>query len=147
MQEWHARLPANKKFSQFRVYIQNKYTKKVKRNRSTAKSFGKGIANTVTEESISDFEAQAMVIAKVANALHEQNAENMKNMMTMFKELLTSVQPPTVPAAGTKPPRQPRQPKTECPNCKKKHANHGKCWELEANKASRPANWKATQSA
>ena len=70
-----------------------------------------------------------MVISEVANALLEQNAEQMKNMMTMFKELLTSVQPPTVPTAGTKakPPRKPRQPLTKCPNCKKKHANHNKC--------------------
>ena len=103
----------------------------------------------MTEERISDVKAQAMVIAEVANALHEQNAEQMKNMMTMFKELLTSVQPPTVPAAGTKdkPPQKPRQPLTECPNCEKKHANHVKCWELEANKDSRLANWKSTQSA
>ena len=112
MLEWHGRLPANKSFSQFRVYIQNEYTKQVKRNRSTAGSVGKGIANAVTEERISDVESQAMVIAKVANALHEQNAEQMKNMMTMFKELLTSVQPLTVPAAGTKtkPPRKPTNP-------------------------------------
>ena len=62
MQEWHARLPAKKSFSQFHVYIQNEYTKQVKRNRSTAGSVGKGIANTVTEERISDVEAPAMVI-------------------------------------------------------------------------------------
>ena len=147
MQEWHARLPTSNIFFKFRVYIQNEYTKQVKWNRSTAGSVGKGIANAMTEERISDVKAQAMVIAKVANALHIQNAEHMKNMMMMFKEILTSVQPPTVPAAGTKPPRQPRQPKTKCPNCKKKHANHGKFWELKTNKARRPAKWKATQSA
>ena len=74
-------------------------TRIVKRNRSTAGSVGKGIANTVTEEKISDVEANAMILAEVANALQEQNAEQMKNMMTMIKELLTSAQPPTVPAA------------------------------------------------
>ena len=115
MREWHARLPANKSFSQFRVYIQNEYTKQVKRNRSTAGSAGKGIANTVTEERILDIKAKAMVMAKVANALHKQNVEHMETMMTMFKELLTSVQPPTVPAAGPKPPRHPRQPKNGVP--------------------------------
>ena len=112
------------------MYIQNEYTKQVKQNRSTAGSVKKGIANTVTEEGISGIEAQAMMIAEVANAMHEQNAEQMKNMMTTFKELLTSVQPPTVPTDGTKTkaPRKPHQPLTECPNCKKKHANHKKCW-------------------
>jgi len=90
-----------------------------------------------------------MIIAKVANAMHGQNAEQIKNMMTMFKEILTSVQPLTVPTAKTKSksPRKPRQPLTECPNCKKKHANHDKCWVIEANKDSRPANWKSTKSA
>jgi len=47
MREWHARLLTNKSFSKFRVYIQNKYTKQVKWNRSTSGSAGKGIANTV----------------------------------------------------------------------------------------------------
>ena len=107
----------------------------------------------MTKEKISDVEAQAMMIAEVANALHEQNVaqmtEQMKNMMTMFKELLTSVQPPTVPTNGTKTkaPRLPCHSLTECPNCKKKHANHNKCWELEANKDSRPLYWKSMQSA
>ncbi len=45
MQEWHAKTPANKTFLNFRVYIQNKYTKQVKHNRSTAGSVRKGIAN------------------------------------------------------------------------------------------------------
>jgi hypothetical protein len=122
MQEWHTRLLTNKTFPKFRVYIQNEYTKQVKRNRSTAGSVKKRIANTVTKEGISVIEAQAMMIAEVANAMHEQKAEQMKNMMTMFKELLTSVQPPT----KTKQPRKTRKPLTECPNCKKKHANHKK---------------------
>ena len=61
-----------------RVYFHlgiNKYTKQVKRNRSTAGSIGKGIANKATEEKFSDDEAQAMVITKVANVLQAQNAE------------------------------------------------------------------------
>ncbi len=49
MQEWHAKTLANKTFPNFCVYIQNEYTKQVKRNRSTAGSVGKGIANKATE--------------------------------------------------------------------------------------------------
>ena len=75
MQEWHARLPTNKSFSKFRVFIQIEHTKQVKRNRSTTGSVGKGIANTVTKEKISDVKANAMILDKVANALQEQNAE------------------------------------------------------------------------
>ena len=90
-----------------------------------------------------------MMIAEVANAIHEKYEDKMKTMMTNFEKLLTSVKPPTVPTAKskTKQPRKPRQQLTECPNCKKKHANHDKFWELEANKELRPANWKSVQNA
>jgi hypothetical protein len=118
----------------------------VKRNRSTAGSVGKGIANKATEEKISDAEAQAMVIVEVANVLQAQNAEQMKNMMAMFEKLISSM-PTTVTPAAVPPPKTPRQPRNECPHCKKKHVNHDKCWELDANKALRPANWKSIKSA
>jgi hypothetical protein len=145
MQEWHAKLLTDKTFPNFRVYIQNKYTKMVKWNRSTAGAVGKGIANKATEEKFSDAEAQAMVIAKVANVLQAQNAEQMKNMMAMFEKLLASAQAPAVPVIAA-PPKTPHQPRKECPHCGKKHANHEKCWELDANKALRPANWKSTKT-
>ena len=147
MREWHARLSADKTFSNFRVYIQTEYTKMVKRNRSTAGSVGKGIANVVTENKLSDAEAQAMVIAEVANVLQAQNAEQMKNMMAMFEKLL-SAQAPIVPIVDNPPktPKTPRQPRAECPHCSKKHANHDKCWELDSNKTLRPANWKSTKT-
>jgi hypothetical protein len=87
MQEWHAKTLANKTFPNFCVYIKNKYTKQVKCNRSTARSVGKGIANKATEvpePNNLDAEAQAMVIAEVANVLQAQNEQQMKNMMSMF---------------------------------------------------------------
>ena len=145
MREWHAKLLADKTFPKFRVYIQIEFTKMIKRNRSTAGSVGKGIANKATEEKISDAEAQAMVIAEVANVLQAQNAEQMKNMMTMFEKLLASNHVPAAPPAANTP-KAPRQPRTECPHCSKKHAKHDKCWELEANKARRPENWKSTKT-
>ena len=117
----------------------------VKWNRSTAGAVGKGIANKATEEKFSDAEAQAMVNPKVANVLQAQNVEQMKNMMAMFEKLLASAQAPAVPVVAA-PPKTPRQPRKECPHCGKKHAKHEKCWELDANKALRPANWKSTKT-
>jgi hypothetical protein len=73
-------MPANKTFPNFRVYIQNKYTKQVKRNRLTAGSVRKDIANKATEvpeQKFLDAEAQAMVIAEVANVLQAQNEQQM----------------------------------------------------------------------
>jgi hypothetical protein len=100
MREWHAKLSADKTFPNFRVYIQIEFTKMVKQNRSTAGSVGKGIANKATEDKISDTEAQAMLIAEVANVLQAQNAEQMKNMMAMFEKLLASAsaQAPVMPS-------------------------------------------------
>ena len=89
-----------------------------------------------------------MVIAKVANVLQAQNEQQMKNMMSMFKKLLTSMQSSGMPVAVV-PPKTPTncQPCMGCPHCNKKHCNHEKCWELDANKASRPENWKSAKSA
>jgi hypothetical protein len=128
------------------VYIQNKYTKQVKRNRSAAGSVRKGIANKATEvpeQKFLDAEAQAMVIAGVANVLQAQNKQQIKNMMSMFEKLLTSMQSSGMPVAVV-PPKIPTncQPRMGCPHCNKKHCNHEKCWELNANKASRLENWK-----
>ena len=86
-----------------------------------------------------------MVIAKVVNVLQAQNVEQMKNMMAMFEELFALVQAPTAPVVVA-PPKTPRQPCKDCPHCGKKHANHKKCWELKANKALRPENWKSTKT-
>ncbi len=150
MQEWHAKTLANKTFPNFCVYIQNKYTKQVKRNRSTAGSVVKGIANKATEvpeQIFLDSKAQVMVIAEVANVLQAQNKQQMKNMMSMFEKLLTSMQSSGTPVAVV-PLKTPtnRQPRMGCPHCNKKHCNHKKCWELDANKASRPENWKSAKS-
>ncbi len=117
----------------------------VKWNRSTAGAVGEGIANKATEEKFSDAKAQAMVIAEVANVLQAQNAEQMKNMIAMFEKLLASAQAPAVPVVAA-PPKTPRQLHKKCPHCGKKHAKHEKCWELDANKALRPANWKSTKT-
>ena len=125
MREWHAKVAADKTFPKFSVYIQNEYTNQVNGNRSAAGCVGKGIANKATEEKFSDAEAQAMVIAEVADVHQAQNAEQMKNMMAMFEKLISSM-PTTVMPAAVAPPKTPRQPCNECPHCKKKHANHDK---------------------
>ena len=110
MREWHAKLSVDKTFPNFRVYIQTEFTKMIKRNRSTAGSVGKGIANKATEDKLSDAEAQAMVIAEVANVLQAQNAEQMKTMMTMFEKLLASAQTPAATPPVLNPPKAPCQP-------------------------------------
>jgi hypothetical protein len=128
MQEWHAKLLANKTFPNFCVYM-TEFPKMIKQNRSTTRSVGKGVANKVTKEKLLDAKAQAMVIAEVVNVLQAQNTEQMKNMITMFEKLLASTHAPAVPSI-VNPPKAPHQPQKESPHCSKKHANQNKCWEL-----------------
>ncbi len=108
----------------------------------------KGIANAAMDDKLTDTEAQALVIAKVPNALKEQNDQQMKTMMSMFKKILTSMHPAGTMLTATIPPKAPSNctPRTECPHCNKKHCNHDKCWELEANKTARLENWKSAKS-
>ena len=130
MHEWHAKPTMDKTFPNFLVYIQNEYTKQVKRNRSTTGSVGKGMANAATEDKLSDAKAQALVIAKVANVLKEQNNQQMKTMMSMFEKILTAMHPAgTSTNTATVPSKAPSNcpPHTKCPHCNKKHPNHDKC--------------------
>eukprot|EP00970_Alexandrium_tamarense_P014024 scaffold3834_cov97-Alexandrium_tamarense.AAC.2 len=59
--------------------------------------------------------------------------------MEMFKELMHTNVPGAPSQASV--PTQSKQRKV-CPHCKRPHAKPDKCWELEANKADHPANWK-----
>jgi hypothetical protein len=87
-----------------------------------------------------------MVIAEVANVLQAQNEQQMKNMMSMFEKLL-SMQSSGTPVAVVPPKTSTNcQPRMGCPHCNKKHRNHKKCWEFDANKASRPENCQSAKS-
>jgi hypothetical protein len=80
--------------------------------------------------------------------LKEQNDQQMKTMMSMFEKILISMHPAGTNTANV-PSKAPSNcpPRTECPRCNKKHRNHDKCWELEANNTARPENWKSAKSA
>ena len=98
MQEWHAKMQANKTFPNFLVYIQNKYTKQVKCNRCHCQG-------------------------GLVNVLQAQSEQQIKNMMNMFEKLLTSMQPSGAMSIAAVPPIAPTNfpPCKECPRCNKKH--------------------------
>lgn len=146
LRDWQTRTTTNKTFPKFRVYMQQEFGKHQKHNKTTAKSFGNGIANCVTDkkaDQLDQIEAQAMVLAEVANSINEQSAKQFKEMMELFKKTLETKDPPkpgNPTGGGGKKPKK-------CPHCQMEvYHKPEKCFELEANAANRPANWKSKKS-
>ena len=145
LREFDAR-PANQRtFAHFRPLFVNEFAKRNK-HKDTARSAGFGIANTATTKSNAPEGVDiGMALATVAEILQENQNQQFEKMLALFTTALK-----TLPG-NTEPSKQPiaplpnstqRQTYPQCPHCKLKHMNPEKCWELEANAASRPANWK-----
>ena len=130
---WEAKPTANKTLSAFRVYIQKEFAKRTKRDKQTANSAGRGIANAVNEEVLN-----ALAMAEIVNAVQAQNNAQMEKMMEMFKasmEAMTKQQGTNnTPAGGNT--------TKKCPHCNLRHPKPDNCWELEKNASKRPHNWK-----
>jgi hypothetical protein len=91
-------------------------------------------------EKVDEAKAAALAIVEVAIVLQENQDKQFKQMMEMFNEMMKA-NVPAMPVPAPAPPTQPKQRKL-CPHCKLPHAKPEKCWELEANNDSCPANWK-----
>jgi hypothetical protein len=147
LRTWEEKSARQKTFANFRVFIQKEFAKHYKQNKSTAKSVGHGIANNVTDEQanqIDTLEAQAMIMAEVANSIAEQNQKQFKEMMSMFQKALETKNSPNAPNAPTN--SSGGKQKKKCPHCAKLvYHKPEKCFELEANAANRPAGWKSAK--
>ena len=153
LREWDQRTAADKTFKDFRKIIVDEFTKHERRNKSTAKSVKFGIANQATEEArlreAEQADAATYAIAEALQSAQQKQLEAMQaaqakqteNMMEMFKTMMKTMGSnaplPTTTPAPTNPPRR-----DKCPACGFRHAKPAECWELEANKSKRPANWK-----
>ena len=84
--------------------MQKEFGKHHKQNKTTAKLVGYGIANSITNkevDQIEQLEAQALMIAELANSMQEQSQKQFKEMMEMFKATLNTNSPtPTIPKGG-----------------------------------------------
>jgi hypothetical protein len=75
----------------FRVFVQTEFGKHNKQNKTTAKSVGHGIANSITDkevEQIKQLKAQALFVAELANSMQEQSQKQFKETMELFKAKL-----------------------------------------------------------
>lgn len=125
------------------MFIQKKYATRHKCNKATAQSVGHGIANSVTDVQAYDMdqlEAQALLLAKIANSMQEQQNKQFMQMMEAFKMAINSNKNvPAHTASGKK--------KEKCPHCEMEvYHKLEKCFELEANASKWPANWKSKKS-
>jgi hypothetical protein len=146
LREWEVKPMVDQTFANFHIFMQKEFGKHYKQNKTTAKSVGYGIANSITDKEagqIESLEVQALMIAELANSMQEQSQKQFKEMMEMFKATLNTNSPtPTIPkgrAGGKK--------KKKCPHCGLEVYHKPKaCFELEANAAKRPAGWTSKKS-
>ena len=76
--------------------MQKEFGKHHKQNKTTAKSVGYGIANSITDkevDQIEQLEAQALMIGELANSMQEQSQKHFKEMMKMVKATLNTNSP------------------------------------------------------
>jgi hypothetical protein len=146
LREWETKPKADQTFVNFRVFVQKEFGKHNKQNKTTAKSVGHGIANSITDKEveINQLEAQALFVAELANSMQEQSQKQFKEMMEMFKAKLdTKTSPNTSNPKGG----EGKKKKKKCPHCEMEvYHKPESCYELEANASKRPAGWKSKKS-
>jgi len=77
--------------------MQKEFGKHNKQNKTTAKSVGHGIANSITDKEvkqIEQLEEQALFVAKLAKSMQEQSQKQFKEMMELFKAKLDAKSSP-----------------------------------------------------
>jgi hypothetical protein len=144
--EWEVKPTADQTFANFHIFMQKEFGKHHKQNKTTAKSVGYGIANSITDNTVNQInhlEVQALIIAELANSMQEQSQKQFKEMMEMFKATLKANSPtPTTPkvnAGGKK--------KKKCPHCGLEVYHKPKaCFKLDANAAKCPVGWKSKKN-
>ena len=138
--------------------VSNEYSKFHRQNASTAKSVGYGSANAAIDEYVAIIEELVATISEQSKQrlkeLTKETYDALKEMRALL-EAKTATHPAPVTALGISARAKKRveykkklDAATACVNCGNKHPNVPdiKCWELEANAASRPAGWKSSKS-
>ena len=151
VREWEAKPAADKTWANIKTFITAEYAKENKQNKLSAKHFK---ANAIQEQA----EITEEIIANLTEAhtrqmetLVKTTTEAMKEMMLLLKNNNNT---PNGKATDEEKKKRREEKKKKyndtpvCKNCGKKHPSKAEdeCWELEKNKASRPASWKSTKS-
>ena len=153
VREWENKAAADKTWANIKTFIATEYARENKQNKLTAKQFK---ANLIEEQAEATEELIATLTenhTRQMETLIKSTTDAMKEMMQLIK---SNGSTPTNPTNTTneekKKKREEKRKKYNeapvCTHCGKKHPSKKEedCWELEKNKASRPANWKSSKS-
>ena len=153
VREWENKAAADKTWANIKTFIATEYARENKQNKLTTKQFK---ANLIEEQAEATEELIATLTenhTRQMETLIKSTTDAMKEMMQLIK---SNASTPTNPTNATdeekKKKRDEKRKKYNeapvCTHCGRKHPSKKEedCWELEKNKASRPANWKSTKS-
>ena len=105
IRDWEAKPVADKTFKNFRPFIQREFTKRVKHDKTSAQSVGKGIANQAREDNDTPSEADqaAWALAEVASVMQAAQDKQMEKLMELFTKSMEAMKNSSSPAPAPAP--------------------------------------------
>jgi DNA repair exonuclease SbcCD ATPase subunit len=149
--EWEARPVAAQTYANLKVVMCAEFSKLNWQDATTARATGHASANSIvedlaeaTEQLVANLNEQHSKQVEVISEKHAKQVETLiKANNEAMKELTAAIlknNKSSAAATGN------TKSKGNCPHCNKKHRGHDKCWELPANEAKHPADWKSMKS-
>ena len=161
IREWEARPVAAQTYANLKALMCAEFTKLNRQDSTTARSAGHASANNVVEEMAQATEELVAELTerhtKQFETLIKANNEAMQKLTaailagksgTAAQTPATSAEAAVKKAAKAAAWAEKKRTATTCPHCDRVHPNrtHDQCWELPANAAKRPADWKSVKS-
>jgi hypothetical protein len=158
IREWEARPAAAQTYANLRTLMNTEFTKLNRQDATTARATGHSSVNNVVEEMA---KATEELVAELTERQGKQVETLMKSTSEALEKLTAAIlankPSATATATGNSSGKllakaaiwaEKKKNATTCPHCTRIHPNrtHDQCWELPANAAKRPANWKSAKS-
>ena len=153
VREWENKPAAEKTWTNVKTFIATEYARENKQSKLTAKQFK---TNLIQEQAEATEELIATLTenhTRQMETLIKSTTDAMREMMQLIKSNSTTPTNPTKLSDEERKKRREDRRKRYieapvCTHCGKKHPakKEDQCWELEKNKASRPANWVSAKS-
>jgi hypothetical protein len=156
VREWEQKPECEKTWENIKVFVCEEYTKAMKRGALTAKQAGFGSINAMQDAITDVTKDQANLATNVVDALKEMKltiAKLQKKVDLAAKPTASNSDSPSGErkAYFAEKRAERRQKFRDAPICKHCNGKHlswseDQCWELEANAASRPTDWKSRKT-
>ena len=153
IREWEARPVIAQTYANFKVVMCAEFSKLNRQDATTARATGHASANNVVEQMA---KATEELVAELTERHSKQVESIIKSNSEAMEKLTAAIlanKPAATSATSNKSAKaaawaEKKKIATTCPHCNCKHPNrtHDQCWELPANAAKRPADWKSTKS-